>query len=313
MTTDANILSTRMPLRELQSEFLAALYAAGVLYPTGVDGVYGRSRAYERICQGVQSIVAVMGGGRFEGMYFPPVLARSTFDRTGYLSSFPDLMGSVHVFHGDDGAYRDLIRRFNGGENWEYDLEPAEVVLSSAACHAVYPLCRGRLPDGGRRIEILGYCFRHEVSPDPLRMQAFRMHELVFVGDPQSALRHRDSGLEDGLQMLTDLGLEMDAVAANDPFFGRVGALLAKAQLQDALKIEGVTQVYEGAEPTAIMSANYAQDHFGVAFEIETVEGDTAHTSCVAFGIDRIVLSLLNRYGFEIDSWPADTQRRLWG
>ena len=36
-------------------------------------------------------------------------------------------------------------------------LEPAEVVLCSAACHPVYPLCTdGRLPAGGRRFEVYG-------------------------------------------------------------------------------------------------------------------------------------------------------------
>jgi seryl-tRNA synthetase len=293
-------------------DFRDQLFIAGLLYPTAVDGVYGKSATYERIAAGVQAAVTRLGAGRFEAVHFPPVLDRSTFDRTGYLNSFPDLMGSVHVFQGNDRAHTELVRRYEDDENWMEILDPAEVVLCSAACHAVYPLCRGQLSDAGRRFEIHGYCFRHEPSPDPLRMQSFRMHELVYVGDPSGALAHRDSGLVDGLELLGGLGLDMTAVAANDPFFGRLGTLLANTQLEDALKIEGVTSIASADTPTAIMSANYAQDHFGAPFSIQTSSGAVAHSSCVAFGVDRITLALLDAHGFEPDRWPARVTERLW-
>jgi seryl-tRNA synthetase len=293
-------------------EFRHELFAAGLLHPTSVDGVYGKSAAYERIVEGVLASVTRLGVGRFEAVHFPPVLARSTFDRTGYLSSFPDLMGSLHVFEGNDRAHTELVRRYEADGDWSEILKPAEVVVCSAACHALYPLCTGRLPEAGRWFEIQGYCFRHEPSPDPTRMQTFRMHELVCVGDPDMAVTHRDSGLADGLRMLRDLGLEMDAVPANDPFFGRLGTILANTQLEEALKIEGVTPIYPTEKPTAIMSANYAQDHFGSSFSIETASGNVAHSSCVAFGIDRITLALLHAHGLDPYRWPPEVTDRLW-
>ena len=138
------------------------------------------------------------------------------------------------------------------------------------------------------------------------------MHELVFVGTPDDAMAHRDAGLERGLQLLRDLGLEMDSVPANDPFFGRLGTMLAANQLEDAAKLEGVTPICSVEKPTAIMSGNYHGDHFGKPFEITTADGETAHSSCVAFGVDRITLALLHAHGLDPGRWPSSTRARLF-
>jgi seryl-tRNA synthetase len=302
-----------MSIIDAQWSFRDELFEAGLLFPTGVDGLYGRSASYQAIADALCLQARKVGDPQpFEAVHFPPVIARPVFDQTDYLRSFPDLMGSVHVFRGNDRDHVQLLHRYEAGEDWHALLEPSEVVLCSATCHAVYPLCSGRLPREGRWFEIHGYCFRHEPSVDPARMQAFHMHELVFVGAPDDALAHRDRGLQRGLEMLSGLGLSMDQVAANDPFFGRLGAMLASSQLEDALKIEGVTPITSTDRPTAIISGNYHQDHFGKPFGIETAEGAIAHSSCVAFGVDRITLALLRRHGLDSTMWPASVRAILW-
>lgn len=295
------------------ADFRAALFDAGLLTPTGIDGLYGHSAAYQSVIDALDAMVgrwaAELGA---TAVHFPPVVARSTFAQTNYLQSFPDLMGSVHVFRGGDREHAELLRRVEAEGNWPELLEPAEVVLASASCHPVYPLCTGRLPQGGRLFEIHGWCFRHEPSVDPARQQAFHMHEVVHVGTPDSAERHRDRGLERGLQLLGDLGLDMTAVPANDPFFGRLGRTLAAGQLEEALKLEGVTPICSTERPTAVMSANCHRDHFGLPFSIETADGAVAHSSCVAFGVDRITLALLHTHGLDPARWPAEVRARLW-
>jgi seryl-tRNA synthetase len=245
-------------------------------------------------------------------VHMAPVLARSTFNETNYLQSFPDLMGSVHVFRGGDRDHADLVRRVESGGDWPALLEPGEIVLSSAACHGLYPMCTGRLPAGGRLYEVSGYCFRHEPSADPARMQAFGMHEIVYVGDPQAAQRHRDEGLAHGLSLLRGLGLDVTPVPANDPFFGRLGRAMAAGQLDEELKLEGVTPIYPDDTPTAIMSANCHRDHFGLPFHIETDAGAVAHSACVAFGVDRVAVALLARHGLDPAAWPAAVRAQLF-
>jgi seryl-tRNA synthetase len=289
------------------------LISAGLLFETGVDGLYGRTGRYEAIIDGLEQwIIARAVVLPVETVRFPPVMARTTFDQTDYLRSFPDLMGSIHTFRGSDRDHAKLVNLWESGGDLQSALQPAEVVLCSATCHPVYPLCTGRLPVGGRRFDISGYCFRCEPSLDPARMQAFRMHEYVYVGDPDTAQEHRDGGLERGLELLSGLGLEVSAIPANDPFFGRVGVMLSANQLDEALKIEIVTPVNSVENLTAIMSANCHRDHFGIPFSIETADGETAHSACVAFGVDRCALALLRTHGVDIDGWPASVRNQLW-
>ena len=96
----------------------------------------------------------------------------------------------------------------------------------------------------------------------------------------------------------TALGLEARADVASDPFFGRGGTLLADSQRDQRLKLEIVAPIASDEHPTAIISLNYHQDHFGALFGITTADGAVAHTSCVGFGLERLTLALYRRHGF---------------
>ena len=74
-------------------QFRSELLAAGLLYDTGAAGVYGYSAEYQSVVAALDRAITALGGGIFQSVTFPPVLARPTFDRTDYLHSFPDLMG----------------------------------------------------------------------------------------------------------------------------------------------------------------------------------------------------------------------------
>ncbi len=298
---------------DIGADFGTTLVESGLLYPTGILGVFGRSQRYADVAGGLHRLVDGWGGelGATE-IQFPPIVNRSTFERTNYVQSFPDLMGAVHVFTGDDRDHAELLRRSESGKDWADLLEPAEVFLSSAACHPVYPMCTGTLPDSGRYFNVQSYCFRHEPSTDPARMQSFQMHEIVFVGSPELAQAHRDSGLEFGVSMLQRLGLDLNVIPANDPFFGRLGTAMASNQKDEVLKLEGITTIGSPDHDVAIISGNCHRDHFGDPFAIQTPDGGTAHSACVAFGIDRIVLALLWQHGLDLDRWPHEVAASLW-
>ena len=294
--------------------FRRQLIESGLVLDAGVEGLYGRSLAYEEIAAGVISLTTRTGAGDgAQSLSFPPVIPRGLLEQTDYLKSFPDLTGSVHTFRGDDKLHARLLALVEAGRDWVEVLEPADVVLRPAACHPVYPLCTdGPLPEGGRRFEVQGWCFRHEPSLDPARMLAFRMHEFVYVGDPDGATAHRDVWLKRGTEMLEGLGLDVEVVVANDPFFGRVGRVLAANQREEALKLEFVTTVADPESPTAITSVNRHQDHFGQTFGIRSADGAVAHSACFAVGVDRTVLALLKTHGLDPGTWPAEVRARLW-
>jgi seryl-tRNA synthetase len=293
-------------------EFRADLLDAGVLVETGVDGLYHRSGAFERVVRGIERLASAAGADQNAPLfYFPPIMPRADFELTDYLRSFPNLIGSIDIFVGDDRDHVNLLRIAAEDGDWTQVLSPADVVLGSAACHSLYRGLAGRRSSGGERVECQGFIFRHEPSLDPARMQAFRMHEFVYIGEPEGAVAHRDLWLERGLELMGGLGLEVEAVVANDPFFGRAGRILATNQRETTLKYE-ITAPITSDQPTAICSANYHQDHFGVPFGIQTAQGAVAHSSCFGFGLERITLALLSRYGLDVDSWPDSVGAQLW-
>ncbi|HLX87952.1 MAG TPA: amino acid--[acyl-carrier-protein] ligase [Acidimicrobiales bacterium] len=296
-----------------RGELRRQLVEHGLVVDAGVDGLYGRSADYEMVAAAVMALTTRVGEpDAATSLHFPPVIPRALLLQTDYLRSFPDLVGSVHCFRGDDRQHADMLTKLEQGQDWTAMLQPSEVTLRPAACHPVYPLCTGRLPAGGRRFEVHGWCFRHEPSLDPARMLAFRMHEFVFVGEPDGALEHAERWLGRGQEMLESLGLEVDVVVANDPFFGRAGRVLAAGQRDEALKLEFVTTVTSEDAPTAITSVNRHQDHFGHNFGIECAAGTVAHSACFAVGVDRTTLALLRRHGFDPNTWPTSVRGVLW-
>ena len=98
---------------------------------------------------------------------------------------------------------------------------------------------------------------------------------------------------------------------ANDPFFGRRGRMLAANQRSEALKLELLVQI-AGPEPTALASFNHHRDHFATIYGIELADGAIAHTACLGFGHERIVLALLRAHGFDPDRWPQAVRDQLW-
>lgn len=286
---------------------------AGLLLRTGADGLYIRTGAYQQVADGISAMVSRWAATlRATRLYMPPLIPRASFERTNYLESFPDLMGSVHVFAGGEVEHRELLQRASRGQAWTELLEPSELMLEPAACHGVYPLCARRPDRGPWRFDVSGYCFRSEPSKEPTRLQSFLMHEVVYVGEAAGAEAHRDTALDRGRALLGSLGLEVAVVPASDPFFGRVGSVLAASQRDDQLKTELVAEVPGNPRPTALLSANYHRDHFGRSFGIETTPGEPAHSACIGFGIDRIVIALLVTQGLRPSRW-APSLRSLLG
>jgi hypothetical protein len=138
----------------------------------------------------------------------------------------------------------------------------------------------------------------------------FRQHELVRIGEPDAVLAWRDDWARRGLELLLGLGLDAELDRANDPFFGRAGRLLATSQREQSLKLELLVQI-AGPEPTALASFNHHLDHFATAWGLEMADGTAAHTACLGFGHERIVLALLRTHGLDPSRWPADVREKL--
>lgn len=296
--------------------FLESLFDANVLIDTGVEGLYARSGLFERIVDGIDNVVSAVGGGDgAEVVRFPPGMNRMVFEKTGYMKNFPNLAGTVHCFCGDDAGHAEIIAALENGDDWSRQQALSEIALTPAACYPLYPLAakRGPLPADGRLFDILSYCFRHEPSKEATRMQMFRMREFVRMGTPDDVMAFRERWIARAGEMVKTFGLEGAVDIANDPFFGRAGRMLKNNQRQQNLKFEMLIPVESVEKPTACMSFNYHQDHFGNLWGLTSADGAVAHTACVGFGMERLALALLKVHGLDPARWPAGVRTALWG
>ncbi len=294
-------------------ELYDGLVESGLIIPVGVQGIFGRNAVFEDVLarfDAYDSRVAANDGA--EKMLFPPTLDRKVFEKSEFLDSFPHLAGAVFSFFGDDKKHAELRNRLHDGKPWG-DLEGiTDVVLTPAACYPVYPSFTGTIPEAGRLVDMQNWVFRHEPSPEPTRMQAFRVREFVRVGTPDVVVAWRDMWLQRGLDIMKSLGLPARSEVANDPFFGRGGKMLAVSQKEQKLKFEVTIPVISEEKPTAVCSFNWHQEHFGKIFEIKTKDGQLANTACLGFGMERVCMALFKHHGFDPKTWPTAVREKLW-
>ena len=312
-TTDAVAPRSPADLASAQLELRERLVVAGRLLPTGVDGIYGRDAMFEAVVAGVSALVSAAGAAEQPiRVSYPPMIPKVHFDRIGYLRNFPDLVGPIFSFTGDEAGHRTVVQRLDDGEPYADLLTQTELALTPACCYPVYPSMTGTLATGGAVVETTNYCFRHEPSVDPMRLQAFRQQEHIRIATPDEVTDWRARWLERAPQLLASLGLDVVADVATDPFFGRAGRLLKRSQLEQQLKIEFLVNVYGDEHRTACASINYHQDHFGHLFGIRTADDADAHSSCIGFGQERCAVALFATHGTDIATWPAGVRELLF-
>ena len=282
---------------------------AQALFAQGGKGVYARTALFEQIIDGLTVFITRHREPDTEVLRFPPVMNRRVLETSGYLCSFPHLLGVVSCLRGGESEIRDLVET----PEWSSGLAATDMVLTPAACYPVYPLAaeRGALPADGLMFDAASYCFRRESTHELDRLQAFRMREYICIGAASQVTDFRARWIKRAERLADLLRLPYQIVPASDPFFGRAGRIAAMSQLEQCLKLELVIPLRSKEQPTACMSFNYHRDHFGAIWDLRTAAGDTAHTSCVAFGMERLALALFATHGVELRRWPAAVRENL--
>jgi seryl-tRNA synthetase len=293
---------------------LDQLIVHGLLIPSGVDGIYARGVRFENVVDALDAMVGRFGATDTPEVFrFPPAMPQDNLVTSGYLKSFPQLLGTIHCFCGNEAGHRKLLHCVEAGEDWTGQQQVTDLLLTPAACYPLYPIiaARGRLPPDGGVYDMHSWCFRHEPSLDPARMQTFRVREFVRMGRPDQVLTFRQIWFERAQDFINELALPYTIDVANDPFFGRSGRLMAESQRESKLKYELLVAVNSEAKPTACMSFNYHLNHFGEAWHIELSDGSEAYSGCVGFGLERLALALFKHHGLDSVAWPTKVRSAL--
>lgn len=271
--------------------------------PTGAPGVVLHPAPYEAVLALLRRGIAALAADHpADRISVPPVVPRSLVERAGYVRAFPHLLGTVHSFTGTPADWQRLAPHAVEGGDWDSAQRPGDLVLLPAACYPVYATLTGRDLAEPARFAVEGRCFRQEASAEPGRLRSFRMAELVTAGTGAHCVQWRESWLDRMADWLARMGLKVETELADDPFFGPTRRLHRAAQRAQELKFELRTEVADGVVQ-AVASANLHKDHFGEAFGF-TADGAPGHTSCAAFGLDRIALALLHAHGPHPAAWP---------
>ncbi|MEA1834498.1 amino acid--[acyl-carrier-protein] ligase [Methylobacterium durans] len=301
-----------VPAAPPKQDPLDALFDA-MFRPMNAQGVYARTGAYESVVEALAALISSKRDAETEVFRFPPVMSRAHLERHGYLKSFPNLLGCVSCLEGSEAEIRAAADLHAAGGDWTAELETADLVLTPAACYPVYPIAaaRGPVPAGGYRFDVACDCFRREPSPHLDRLQSFRMREYVRIGTPDEVRDFREHWITRATALADELGLPYRIEQASDPFFGRVGQIMAFSQLEQSLKFELLVPLRGEAAGTACMSFNYHREHFGTTWDLRDADGEPAHTGCVAFGMDRLAVALFATHGRDVADWPEPVRAAL--
>lgn len=252
---------------------------------------------------------------------FPTLIPAKYLERVGYFRAFPhSLSFATHLredldtidhFSQQAGCDEHGCLTTPGGS-----FAPFQTLLSPAVCyHLYFGLADKPLPHGKLAATAVGNCFRYEainlVSLE--RLWNFSMREIIFVGPKEYVLENRETARLQMASFLENIGLAYRVESANDPFF--IGEFRKQAAFQSAfqLKFEIRARLPFKNSTLAVGSYNYHQDFFGRNLNITLPDGSSAHTGCVAFGLERIAFAFLAQYGLEPDAWPAAVREGIYG
>lgn len=276
----------------------------GMPVATDAPGVFLYPEAFESVIDLLRGGIAALAADEpFRRLRIPPVISRRTIERAGYVKAFPQLLGTVHSYTGDSRAWSKLAPMVDEGGPWYADQEVSDLVLLPAACYPVYASIADRPLAGPARFAVEACCFRQEATAETGRLRTFRMSELVTAGSEDHCIAWRGRWLERVAEWMTAMSLEVSIEVADDPFFGPGRKLYQAAQRAQELKWELRVPV-GGDQVQAIASGNYHKDHFGETYGF-TADGEIGHTACMAFGMERVALAMVNVHGPHTERWPA--------
>jgi hypothetical protein len=216
----------------------------------------------------------------------PPLYPVSTLEMFDVYVNFPHLSlvaGSLQV---------DANSGPDSGQFYPEQLTAAHLGLPTATCFGAYLYFEDRQIPASTLVTLVNRCFRGEDHFDGLRrLLSFQMREIVALGSHEHTMGIISRFTEEIERFCGEISLKCTKEAATDHFFERGSP---RAVLQGLQAVKHEFQV----DNLAVASVNNHRNFFGERCRITTDPGGTlAFTSCVAFGLERWVSVLVDRFG----------------
>ncbi|MER7334028.1 MULTISPECIES: hypothetical protein [unclassified Micromonospora] len=252
-------------------------------YTGGLVGYLFSGSLYEAYEELDRALVTVLTAGLPTTAHSAATLLdRSVLDRIGFFDKLPSIPFRAVPFPHQSDVPQDARDR---------------LLLSPSTCYSTFQHIAGT-PEAWqlRAFAARGRCHRFEPTrPGATRLGAFDMREIVLVGDADEVVDRCDDLFNRGVELLRALGVEPTVETANDVFYGERSEVTRRVQ-----RIMGVKRevLIPGSDdiPVAVGSRNLHRSLFTGAFRIGPQDGTLAlHSSCVAFGLERLVLTLLHQ------------------
>lgn len=287
----------------------------GQITPTG-NGKFVYTGAFNQLFSALDEKLRELADsmGAVEERY-PTTVRTDTLINAGYLASFPHhAFFSAPVQFSEDSLNNVKQRKvLNPNDRAEIvgDLGMPSEVLAPTVCYHCFEARRNRTVGKGV-ITAINKCHRHEPADvnGLERLTTYWMREIIVFGqgnDVRDALDHMSQWTIDFLQ---SLDVSVDMVAANDPFFADSSAEKRIYQTAYDLKRELKLPVY-GGKRIAAASFNHHQSSILDKLDISSGDDGSIESGCAGWGIERVLLALVSRFGPDIAQWPSHTRQTL--
>lgn len=229
-----------------------------------------------------------------EYMAFPPLMQVKDLESFDYFTNFPHL--ALLASRINSQRLEQYIKKTENAVSISTDhMTPSEYALPSAACYNIYLHLKNTTIKAPKYVTTVAQCFRNEMEyPGLQRMWGFKMREIVCIGSDE-AVHTFLAGMKETIQNFANqINLPLELEIASDPFYDSQGRR-ALMQKLSPVKFEFI---YGGS--VAIASANFHRNFFGERCNIRTADGSFAFSGCVAFGIERWIYALLDRFDGDV-------------
>lgn len=303
-----------------QNNIFEPMLEHGIVRQIG-SGVFAYSgiflKVFRYFCQKIESSIEELFPELEKISYEVPVLIPvMDYEEGKYFDSFPHHIMFRTTLRND----LDLIDRFakNGIKDTSIleETRTPESVLRTAACMPIYPMFRNTEISDEKPtcIMVSGKCFRNEGNnvSELARLNEFYMKEYVFIGTPEQAKQYieRAYALWDFWCECFKINCKIET--ANDSFFASNYKKLQLFQMLGDSKREFKLLVPASGNYISCSSANFHRTHFTKVYNIRTKEtGAYCHSSCFAFGIERLTYAFLSQNGLDSTKWSDAIKEEL--